>query len=48
MYSSIDRHNSDLPRQFYEPLPGHILAKMAEQETTDAAFEIVAGHIDLE
>ena len=40
------RHNYTLPKEFFEPLPPGILARIAEQTTTGAVFEIIAGHLN--
>ena len=40
------RHNYNLPKEFFEPLPPGILARIAEQTTTGAVFEIIAGHLN--
>ena len=48
MNQFLDNQNCGLPKQFFEPLPDDVMTRMAKQTTTDAAFLIIANHLDLE
>ena len=48
MTNTLDQYDIGLPKQFFEPVPEAIYAKMAQEETAGQAFEIIAHYLNLE